>query len=66
MRCDRVANGVVEAYKSIGDIRVPIIVRLQGTNAEEGARIIDESGLKVYSAVLLKDAADRVKEVLAA
>ena len=65
VRCDRVANGVVEAYKKIGDIRVPIIVRLQGTNAEEGARIIDESGLKVYSAVLLKDAAERVKEVLA-
>jgi succinyl-CoA synthetase beta subunit len=65
VRCDRVANGVVEAYKNIGDITVPIIVRLQGTNAEEGARIIDESGLKVYSAVLLKDAADRVKEVLA-
>lgn len=66
VRCDRVANGVVEAYKAIGDIRVPIIVRLQGTNAEEGARIIDESGLKVASAVLLKDAAARVKEVLAA
>ncbi len=66
VRCDRVANGVVEAYKKIGDIRVPIIVRLQGTNAEEGARIIDESGLQVKSAVLLKDAAARVKEVLAA
>jgi succinyl-CoA synthetase beta subunit len=65
VRCDRVANGVVEAYKKIGDIRVPIIVRLQGTNAEEGARIIDESGLKVYSATLLKDAASRVEEVLA-
>ncbi|MBW3129271.1 ADP-forming succinate--CoA ligase subunit beta [Hymenobacter profundi] len=65
VRCDRVANGVVEAYKNIGDIKVPIIVRLQGTNAEEGARIIDESGLKVYSAVLLKDAAEKVKEVLA-
>jgi succinyl-CoA synthetase beta subunit len=66
VRCDRVANGVVEAYKKIGDIRVPIIVRLQGTNAEEGARIIDESGLQVKSATLLKDAAERVKEVLAA
>ena len=65
VRCDRVANGVVEAYKSIGDIKVPIIVRLQGTNAEEGAKIIDESGLKVVSAVVLKDAADKVKEVLA-
>lgn len=65
VRCDRVANGVVEAYKNIGEIKVPIIVRLQGTNAEEGAKIIDESGLKVVSAVVLKDAADKVKEVLA-
>ncbi|MEA5139084.1 ADP-forming succinate--CoA ligase subunit beta [Arcicella rigui] len=66
VRCDRVATGVVEAYKAIGNIPVPIIVRLQGTNAAEGAKIIDESGLKVYSAVLLKDAATKVEEVLAA
>ena len=65
VRCDRVAQGVVEAYKNIGNIDIPIIVRLQGTNAEEGAKIIDKSGLKVMSAVLLKDAANRVKEVLA-
>ncbi len=65
VRCDRVANGVVEAYKKIGNIEIPIIVRLQGTNAEEGAKIIEESGLKVTSAILLKDAADRVKEALA-
>ena len=64
VRCDRVANGVVEAYKKIGTIEVPIIVRLQGTNAEEGAQIIESSGLKVTSAILLKDAAQRVKEVL--
>ncbi len=64
VRCDRVANGVVEAYKNIGDINVPIIVRLQGTNAEEGAKIIEDSGLKVTSAIVLKDAADKVKEVL--
>ncbi len=64
VRCDRVANGVVEAYKNIGNIEVPIIVRLQGTNAEEGAKIIENSGLKVYSAILLKDAAQKVKEVL--
>ncbi len=64
VRCDRVATGVVEAYKNIGNIDVPIIVRLQGTNAEEGAKIIQESGLKVSSAILLKDAAERVKEVL--
>ena len=65
VRCDRVANGVVEAYKKIGDIPVPIIVRLQGTNAEEGAKIIEESGLEVSSAIVLKDAASKVKEVLA-
>ena len=65
VRCDRVAQGIVDAYKNIGDIDVPIIVRLQGTNAEEGKAIIDESGLKVHSAIVLQDAADRVKEVLA-
>ncbi|WP_339792728.1 MAG: ADP-forming succinate--CoA ligase subunit beta [Imperialibacter sp.] len=65
VRCDRVATGVVEAYKNIGEIKVPIIVRLQGTNAEEGAKIIAESGLKVFPAILLKDAATKVKEVLA-
>ncbi|TAF73553.1 MAG: ADP-forming succinate--CoA ligase subunit beta [Bacteroidetes bacterium] len=64
VRCDRVANGVVEAYKSIGNINIPIIVRLQGTNAEEGAKVINESGLKVKSAVILKDAAKLVNEVL--
>lgn len=62
VRCDRVANGVVEAYKNIGDIPVPIIVRLQGTNADLAKKIIDESGLKVYSAVLLKEAAELVQE----
>lgn len=65
VRCDRVAQGVVEAYKKIGNIEVPIIVRLQGTNAAEGAKIIDESGLAVHSAILLKDAAQKVQEVLA-
>ncbi len=65
VRCDRVASGVVEAYKKVGDIPVPIIVRLQGTNAEEGAKIIKESGLKVFSAIILKDAAQKIKEVLA-
>lgn len=65
VRCDRVANGVVEAYKKIGNIPVPIIVRLQGTNAEEAAKIIDESGLKVYSAITLQEAAQKVQQVLA-
>lgn len=64
VRCDRVATGVVEAYKAIGEIPVPIIVRLQGTNAAEGAKIIDESGLKVYSAIEFKEAAVKVSEVL--
>lgn len=64
VRCDRVANGIVDAYKNIGDISIPIIVRLQGTNANEAKQIIDESGLKVQSAILLKDAADLVNDVL--
>ncbi|MGC6414542.1 MAG: ADP-forming succinate--CoA ligase subunit beta [Bacteroidia bacterium] len=64
VRCDRVANGVVEAYKKIGDVKIPIIVRLQGTNAEEAKRIIDESGLKVYSAIALKEAAELVEKLL--
>jgi succinyl-CoA synthetase beta subunit len=65
VRCDRVAQGVVDAYKNMGSIPVPIIVRLQGTNAEEAKKLIDESGLNVHSAVLLQEAADLVKEVLA-
>lgn len=64
VRCDRVAQGVVDAYKNIGEIPVPIIVRLQGTNAVEAKQIIDESGLKVHSAILLQEAADKVAEVL--
>ena len=65
VRCDRVANGVVEAYKSIGKINVPVIVRLQGTNAEEAKTIIDNSGLAVFSAVSFKEAAARVSVALA-
>ena len=65
VRCDRVAQGVIDAYHEIGNIPVPIIVRLQGTNAKEAKELIDNSGLKVYSAILLKEAAERVKEVLA-
>lgn len=64
VRCDRVAQGVVDAYTNIGEIKVPIIVRLQGTNAEEGKKIIDDSGLKVHSAILLEEAAGKVSEVL--
>lgn len=64
VRCDRVANGVVEAYKKIGDIKVPIIVRLQGTNAEGGKQIIDESGLKVYSAITLKETSELVNKLV--
>jgi succinyl-CoA synthetase beta subunit len=64
VRCDRVANGVVEAYKSIGKINVPVIVRLQGTNAEEAKQIIDNSGLQVFSAVTFSEAAELVTKVL--
>ena len=62
VRCDRVANGVVEAYNKIGNIDIPIIVRLQGTNAEKAAQIINESGLAVKSAIVLKDAAQLVQQ----
>ena len=65
VRCDRVAQGVVDAYKNMGNIPVPIIVRLQGTNAVEAKKLIDDSGLDVHSAVLLQEAADKVKEILA-
>ena len=65
VRCDRVAQGVIDAYKNMGDaIKVPIIVRLQGTNAVEAKKMIDESGLKVLSAITLEEAAQKVKEVV--
>lgn len=64
VRCDRVAQGIVDAYKNIGNIQIPIIVRLQGTNAEEARVLIENSGLKVYSATLLHEAASLVTEVL--
>ncbi|RPG60095.1 MAG: ADP-forming succinate--CoA ligase subunit beta [Flavobacteriaceae bacterium TMED81] len=65
VRCDRVAQGVVDAYKNMGDsIQVPIIVRLQGTNADIAKALIDNSGLAVHSAVLFQEAADKVQEVL--
>ena len=65
VRCDRVAQGIVDAYKNIGNIPVPIIVRLQGTNAELAKEIIDNSGLDVHSAVEFKEASDKVQAVLA-
>ena len=64
VRCDRVAQGVVDAYKNIGSFPVPLIVRLQGTNAVEAKQLIDDSGLDVKSVVLLQEAADMVAEVL--
>jgi len=64
VRCDNVAQGIVDAYNNIGEIDVPIIVRLQGTNAEEGKELIDKSGLKVHSAILLQEAAELVNTVL--
>ena len=65
VRCDRVAQGIVDAYNNIGDINVPIIVRLQGTNAIEAKKLIEDSGLSVHSVTLLQEAADKVAEVLA-
>ena len=65
VRCDRVAQGVIDAYKNLGNIQIPIIVRLQGTNAVEAKKLIDESGLKVQSAILLSEAAELVKKAVA-
>ena len=65
VRCDRVAQGVIDAYKNMGNINIPIIVRLQGTNAEEAKKLIDESGLKVQSAILLSEAAELVNKAVA-
>jgi succinyl-CoA synthetase beta subunit len=64
VRCDRVANGIVDAYKSIGEIKVPIIVRLQGTNAKEAKEILDKSGLKVFPAIELQEAANLVTQAI--
>ena len=64
VRCDRVAQGVVDAYREIGEFPVPLIVRLQGTNAEEAKKLIDEAGLPIHSAITLEEAANKVKEVL--
>lgn len=64
VRCDRVAQGIVDAYKNMGTIEVPIIVRLQGTNADIAKTLIDESGLNVHSVVEFQEAADKVQEVL--
>lgn len=65
VRCDRVAAGVIEAYNKLGNIQIPIIVRLQGTNAEEAKKLIDESGLKVQSAIQLSEAAELVRKAVA-
>ncbi|MEN8230399.1 MAG: ADP-forming succinate--CoA ligase subunit beta [Bacteroidota bacterium] len=64
VRCDRVAEGVVEAYKTIGQIDIPVIVRLQGTNAEEAKVLIDNSGLEVHSAITLQEAAGKVRDLV--
>jgi len=65
VRCDRVAQGVIDAYQSIGNIEIPIIVRLQGTNADVAKKLIDESGLKVKSAIVLSEAAELVNQAVA-
>ena len=65
VRCDRVAQGIIDAYKNMGDaIQVPIIVRLQGTNADIAKQLIDDSSLDVQSAILFQEAADKVQEAL--
>ncbi|MBL0082716.1 MAG: ADP-forming succinate--CoA ligase subunit beta [Saprospiraceae bacterium] len=64
VRCDRVAQGIVDAYKNMGNVQVPIIVRLQGTNAELAKQLIDESGLEVHSAIQLQEAADLVRKMI--
>ena len=65
VRCDRVAQGIIDACKNMGDsIQVPIIVRLQGTNADIAKELIDNYGLDVYTAVLFQEAADKVQEVI--
>jgi len=65
VRCDRVAQGIVDAYLNMGDVEVPVIVRLQGTNAIEAKKLIDDSGLKVTSVILFQEAADAVAEIVA-
>ncbi|MDC1316950.1 ADP-forming succinate--CoA ligase subunit beta [Flavobacteriaceae bacterium] len=65
VRCDRVAQGIVDAYNNLEDINVPIIVRLQGTNAKIAKEIIDSCDFKVYSATEFQEAADKIQEVLA-
>ena len=65
VRCDRVAQGIVDAYNNIGKIDIPLIIRLQGTNAQEAKKLIDESGLEVESVILLQEAADKVAEAVA-
>lgn len=65
VRCDRVAQGVVDAYNAIGEIKVPVIVRLQGTNAEAAKELIEKSGLQVQSAILLSEAAELVNKAVA-
>lgn len=64
VRCDRVATGVVEAYNKIGEIKIPVVVRLQGTNAREAKEIIDNSNLRVISAINFGEAAEAVRKVL--
>ena len=66
VRCDRVAAGVIEAYNKLGNINIPIIVRLQGTNAEQAKELIVNSGLKVQSAILLSEAAELVQNAVSA
>ena len=65
VRCDRVAKGIVQAYKNMKDqIKVPIIVRLEGTNSKEAKKNIDDSGLQIFSASSFSNVTEIIKEVL--
>ncbi|MBN3034025.1 MAG: ADP-forming succinate--CoA ligase subunit beta [Bacteroidales bacterium] len=64
VRCDSVAQGIIDAYRKVGMVQVPVVVRLQGTNAREGKELLDRSGLKVHSVIRLHEAAEMISSIL--
>lgn len=64
VRCDRVAQGIVDAYRNMGSIPVPVIVRLQGTNALEAKKLIDNSGLKVHTVIEFHEVAKILSDIV--
>jgi len=62
LRCDRLANGVVEAAKKVG-INVPVVIRMEGTNVEQGREILEKSGLNLITAKDVSDAAQKIAAV---